>query len=962
VNPKAQVELGRIALELGLIDIETLCRACLELGQASAEVYPADFWVQRGFLNPEQLAAAAAFHEAQARLNDEGHAFAQDTVGEPRRPLLPDGERILTLPTHELIEQIGQPPGKPVKSQASLADYLHTINAPTPAPTPAPERRAEPTPPGGLRRPSRAKTPARGVTLQSPPFSEPASSPNKPTRHHDKVTRERYIQGRDLGRGGGGQVIRAFDRSIGRTVAMKILNPTSDGKPHATQTLQRFIAEAQTAGQLEHPNIIPIYDMGVLSDGRLYYTMKEVRRHSLREVLRALSRSDDLMGEEYKQSKLLGIFLQVCQAMHFAHVRGVVHRDLKPDNIMLGDFGEVLVTDWGLARVLGREVITDFCLQGGEQFRPGQTLGTPAYMPPEQARGDLAQVDEQSDVYSLGAILYEILTLEPPFFANTPFEVMLKVVDEPLIPPRRRAPALEIAEEIELICLKAMARDKKDRYASARELRQSIEDFLGGVRAREAERRNRLAARHAESYFRILGQMQALERRAREAEQAVEDWEEVERKRMVWQLQDEAQGARHQMARAFGEAVTAFTQALAYDGDSAQARQGLTQLYWSRFQIAESSHRIVDQIYFDAMMRQYDEGTYLPLLQGDGRLTLATYPEGAELVLMPLQEEDRCLVEGPGRYLGRSPLRDLRVEMGAWQLSVRLEPYQPLSLPIFLPRCGQVNIALDLLRPDEIGEEMVYVPAGECIIGGDEDAYDPSEREVVFLESFLIGRFPVTFREYLAFLNELLAQDPALAQRHLPRTRSGDGVMAHFDPDLQLYVPAPILIEGKARERYPEGRGAEWELPVLGVSLDDVQAWLRWRSQKDGLRWRLPTEWEWEKAARGVDGRVFPWGNHFDPTFCKMLHSRPEHAQPEPVGVFRRDRSPFGVRDMAGGVCEWVADLADPEQPVFEDSPTAPVRGGAWNLDATRCRLASRARTLRGARHVSIGFRIARDL
>lgn len=948
------------------MDVGALCRACLELGALTQDVSLQAFWVEGGYLNQDQLAAALAFKEAQFRLSGEGEAFTMDS-GEEARPEL-SGQHVLTLPTYELLEQIGRPPGKPVKSQMSLADVLYTINGPEDLPEEFGASSSDPwpptPPPAEPRRtkPLRRLTPVGGTLQALPMAGEGSGNAHKPTRHHNRVTRDRYILGRELGSGGGGQVLRAFDRAIGRTVAMKILNNNREGKPHSPQTLQRFIAEAQTAGQLEHPNIIPIYDMGVLADGRLYYTMKEVRRHSLREVLRGLRRHDELLREEYQLSRLLGIFLQVCQAMHFAHVRGVVHRDLKPDNIMLGDFGEVLVTDWGLARVMGREVVTDFSLQGGEKSRPGQTLGTPAYMPPEQARGDLARVDEKSDVYALGAILYEILTLEPPFVAETPFEVMLKVVDEPLVPPRRRSPEREISEEIEVICLRAMAGDKEQRYASARELRQCIEEYLDGVRSREAERRNRLAARHAESYFRILGELQTLERRAREAEQAVESWEEVSHKRMVWQLQDEAQAAQHQMARAFGEAVTAYTQALAYDSDNQDARQGLTQLYWSRFKTAESNQRIVDQIYFDAMLRQYDDGMYLPLLVGDGRLTLATYPEGAEVFLRSFEERDRSLVEGQARYLGRSPLHDVRIPMGSYQVSVHLEPYRELKLPLHVVRCGQVNLALDLLTEEDIGEDIVYVPAGECVIGGDEEAYDPSEREVVFLESFLVARYPVTFREYLEFINDLHRERPELARHHLPRTRSGDGLLVHFDEDLEDYVPSPILIEGPARERYPEGRGAEWELPVVGVSLEDVQAYLAWRTRRDGLRWRLPTEWEWEKAARGTDGRLFPWGNHFDPTFCKMLHSRPEHAQPEPVGIFRRDRSPYGVRDMAGGVCEWVADLPDPGEPVFSDSHTAPVRGGGWNQDAKRCRLASRQRVIQASRHVAIGFRVARDV
>jgi serine/threonine-protein kinase len=220
----------------------------------------------------------------------------------------------------------------------------------------------------------------------------------------------------------------------------------------------------------------------------------------------------------------------------------------------------------------------------------------------------------------------------------------------------------------------------------------------------------------------------------------------------------------------------------------------------------------------------------------------------------------------------------------------------------------------------------------------------------------------VTFREYLDFVNSVWKDDPIDGKGLLPSARGSDGLLVRFDPDLQMYVPGEIVIEGKARERYPAGRGIEWDLPVIGVSFDNALAYVRWKSHRDGLTYRLPTEAEWEKAARGTDGRVYPWGNHFDPTFCKMLFSRPEFAQPEPVGVFRCDESPYGVRDMAGGVREWVADLPDAECPTHPDTQACTVRGGAWNQDAKGCRLASRIRVLRAARNTGIGFRLARDI
>jgi serine/threonine-protein kinase len=146
------------------------------------------------------------------------------------------------------------------------------------------------------------------------------------------------------------------------------------------------------------------------------------------------------------------------------------------------------------------------------------------------------------------------------------------------------------------------------------------------------------------------------------------------------------------------------------------------------------------------------------------------------------------------------------------------------------------------------------------------------------------------------------------------------------------------------------------------VSIDDAIAYAAWRSERDGLTYRLPTEEEWEKAARGTDGRAYPWGNNFESTFCKMRFARPEPAQPEPIGIFRFDESPYGVRDCAGGVSEWIADTNDPMNPIHPEAEMCSARGGSWSSDSTGCRVASRPRVMRAARSTSIGFRLVKDL
>jgi serine/threonine-protein kinase len=227
-----------------------------------------------------------------------------------------------------------------------------------------------------------------------------------------------------IGRGGMGEVYRGKDPALGRDLAVKVLQPELRGDDDAQR---RFEQEARVTGALQHPNIVPVHNLGRLPDGRMYFTMKLVRGRTLTQLLAEEKGSGRL-------PELLGVFEKVCQAVAFAHSRGVIHRDLKPSNVMVGAFGEVQVMDWGLAKVLPRD---GEAAKGGVEFGSGDTVrrvgttgstaddrrtgtvGTPAYMPPEQARGAGDEVDERADVFGLGAILCEVLTGRPPYTGAT---------------------------------------------------------------------------------------------------------------------------------------------------------------------------------------------------------------------------------------------------------------------------------------------------------------------------------------------------------------------------------------------------------------------------------------------------------------------------------------------------------------------------------------------------------------
>ncbi len=336
-----------------------------------------------------------------------------------------------------------------------------------------------------------------------------AQASQRATTDHAPGLSGRFRILRPHAKGGLGQVSVALDQELHREVALKeILVHLSDD----TNARERFVLEAEITGGLEHPGIVPVYALGQSDDGRPYYAMRFIKGDSLKQSIEQFHKADNpnLKDEGERQMalrQLLGRFIVVCNAMDYAHSRGVLHRDLKPGNIMVGEYGETLVVDWGLAKALGqREVGTDAtplrpssALSSSVQTMQGSAIGTPAYMSPEQAAGKLDELGPTTDVYSLGATLYHLLCGRPPFEKEDLYEILKKVHRGEF--PRPRSVLPTIPRGLEAICLKGMALRPEDRYPTARAMADDIEHWLADepISAAEdsaVERLGRWARKH----------------------------------------------------------------------------------------------------------------------------------------------------------------------------------------------------------------------------------------------------------------------------------------------------------------------------------------------------------------------------------------------------------------------------------------------------------------------------------
>ncbi len=754
-------------------------------------------------------------------------------------------------------------------------------------------------------------------------------------------SRRRYERIELVAAGGMGEVWRVLDRDLGRELAQKRLKTRS----RDPRLLRRFLAEAKLTARLEHPGIVPVHDSGIDADGSLWFTMPLVRGENLARILEP--------NREFLPEALEAL-LKACDAVAYAHARGVVHRDLKPANILLGPFGEVYVVDWGLARssasrAIERSGSVDAAPAGPSDTRHGDVLGTPAYMPPEQAAGGADSSDPRVDVYALGAVLWHVLAGRPPYIAvagTSVIEALLSGPPESLSSAANDAPA-----ELASIAEKAMSRDPAQRYADVRELAEDLRAFLAGrvVRAhrtgpitelRKWCRRNR--ALSATSAFATLAIVVVL---SSSYWQKNRDAAEILRLADVARLRDleqqaEALGPASPSSRGSFEAWLVEAERLAER--RGQHEDALASLRGSgSFADGTWTFAKDEDGFRHALLTELVAG--LDRLGGEHRGLTGAIRERWELAR---SMEDESLVRASDAWT--RTIAELAGDAG----------YRGIPLE---PIVGLVPIGRD---PETRFFEFAHLPSGS------RPSRDANGRLVIDDASAIVlvllpgGRF------------HLGANGPGAGRDAIadPWARADEG------PRRQVEI-APFLVAKHEVSRAQWGRlstrvihkgPGSGLLPADSIAFDEARRAL----ERAGLE--IPTEAQWEYAARG--GTTTRWWTGNDPGSLRGAVNGRASVDPRfsaaassgPIGLDALRANGFGLHHVLGNLAEWTLDpwASDPTIGLSDrdggrltgDTTRRALRGGSFASDAIDLRSTARTDAQVDLRDRRIGVRPCRRL
>ncbi len=716
-----------------------------------------------------------------------------------------------------------------------------------------------------------------------------------------------------IARGGTGWVFRARDPVLGREVAVKVARPDQGASAR-----EAVLAEARRTAALGHPSVLPVHRMTV-AGGLVCVEYRLAPRTTLEALLGDPERlvERDVLGR-------LVLLRGPARALQRAHTAGLVHGDVHPANLVVGDDDAVYLLDWA-----GPPPATE----------ARQLSGSAGHAAPEVLRGD--PPGPPADVFALGAVAWELCAgrpMRPRQRGEDLGSYVARWRDRPA-PPLPEGCA--VPEGVTALFAGALDPDPARRVDAAG-FAVLLDDALSGAAersARDARGASLLAAaRETLARYAELGIRRDDERQVVGVTAArVPGHAPAAAKAALWDAEDRLEQLELERGLVWLDAVQQAVRAGAFGEDDREAREMVAELWSVRME--DMASRGLPR---EVALAAYEVGVYDPhhrgaALRAPCRLSLtALTAVPVSLTVSRLVPRGRALVEEEHAH-AILPLAELSMPPGRWMVTARAEGFAPVRYLVALGRAEHHVGQVRLYRPDEVGDGFVQIAASPFQLGGDVEARQALPRCRPLLADRFMMRLPVTAQAYLEFLEDLPLDE---ARRRAPGGRGPAGELC------------PWWAPQDGRWLLPAGWDPRW--PVVGVDAQDAAAYAAWWSARHGRPARLPTEEEWEKAARGVDGRAWPWGDRFDPILAHMRSSRPGSPGLAPVGTFPSDRSPYGCQDMAGGVREWTASWLDHQLVV--------VRGGSWADDAADLRCAARSGVSPDHRGATVGFRLVSEV